>query len=130
MPITSFQYQQMLARTSAARREFQKPEKAVRRESDLHDDVIEECRRRSWIPIYSRMDRKTSNPLGTPDFIIATDDGRTLYLEAKSRTGKLSTAQRAALAWLKKNKQITGVIGSMADFYAIADQTKTHLEKP
>lgn len=123
MTISNFQFQQMLERTTRARGLIKEPEQAVEREKDLHDDIKDECRRRGWIPIFSRMDRKTSNPVGTPDFIIATHDGRTLYCECKSRTGKLSAAQRATIAWLLKNKQIVAVIGSMRDFYAVADNT-------
>jgi len=121
--ITQFQYREMLARTT--RGQIKEPEEAVEHERDLHEDIIAECRRREWIPIFSRMDRKTRNPVGTPDFIIATDFGVTLYIEAKSRTGKLSTHQRATLAWLQKNKQIVGVVGSMSDFYAIISDLQT-----
>lgn len=90
--------------------------KGVEQESDLHDEIIKECARRGWIPFHSRMDRPQTGNVGTPDFIIATDDGRTLYVECKRRKGKLTIAQQATLHWLLANKQIAFVVTSLDEF--------------
>lgn len=96
-------------------------ENAVEKESDLHGDIHEECRRRGWIPFTSSMAHKTRRKIGEPDFIIATNDGRTLYVECKSRTGKITPAQQATLHWLLHNKQIAFVVTSIEEFRRIVD---------
>lgn len=96
-------------------------EGAVEDESDLHADIKEECRKRGWIPFSGSMAHKTKRQIGEPDFIIATDDGRTLYVECKSRTGKITPSQQATLHWLLHNKQIAFVVTSIEEFRRIVD---------
>ena len=68
---------------------------AVERESDLHEAIFDECRRRCWIALHGSMAERTCRTLGEPDFVILADGGRVLFVECKSRTGKLSPAQFA-----------------------------------
>lgn len=42
-------------------------------ESKLHRQIIDECNRRGWLFIRSRMDRKTTTDKGVPDFIVLAD---------------------------------------------------------
>lgn len=98
-------------------------EGAVTDESDLHDDIKGECRLRGWIPFSGSMAHKTKRTVGEPDFIIATDDGRTLYVECKTRTGKITPAQQATLHWLLHNKQIAFVVTSIEEFRRIINDT-------
>lgn len=77
------------------------PEDAVERESDLHEQIIELCRERGFYPVHSRMDRRTSQALGVPDFIIALPGGKTLFLECKAKGRKATPEQNAAIAHLK-----------------------------
>lgn len=94
---------------------------AVADESDLHDDIKDDCRRRGWIPFSGSMAHKTKRKIGEPDFIIATDDGRTLYVECKSKSGKLTPPQQATLHWLLHNKQIAFVVTSIEEFRRLVD---------
>lgn len=121
MPISPFQFQEMLARTTRKRvqHDTSQPQLGTEREKDLHDEIIETCKARGWVIFHARTDCRTTYPLGTPDFIIATDDGRTLYVEAKARNGKLSPAQNAMLAWLRKNQQECYVVSSIEEFRQI-----------
>lgn len=92
-------------------------------ESDLHDQILAECRRRGWLAIHSRMDRKTTTACGTFDFIILTDIIRygdvsqtVLLVEAKTRTGKLTVAQQALHAHARKLGHTVHVVRSFDDF--------------
>ena len=89
---------------------------AVARESDLHEAIFDECRRRCWIALHGSMAERTCRTLGEPDFVILADGGRVLLVECKSRTGKLSPAQAA----LKHHAETLGhtvhVVRSLEDF--------------
>ena len=90
MGITTQQYAEMLARVNRCTvRERPMAEDAEPREADLQEKISEECRRRGWIFVRSRMDRRTTTACGTHDYMILGDGGRTWLIEAKSRTGKL-----------------------------------------
>lgn len=97
---------------------------SVSRESDLHAQIIEYCTDRRWVCFHSRMDRKQHANVGMPDFVIATDDGRTIYAEAKRRGGKLTPTQNATLHWLKRNGQIAGVVTSLEEFRNLTNETR------
>ena len=68
---------------------------AAGKEAELHQHIINELHRRRWLYIHSRMDRATTTAKGVPDFTIFKPGGDTLFLEAKTKTGKQSTEQRA-----------------------------------
>jgi hypothetical protein len=65
-------------------------------ESDLHDQITDYCLSRGWYFVHSRMDRRTTNAVGTPDFVIAGPDGVTFWIEAKRKGKKPTTEQLAA----------------------------------
>lgn len=88
----------------------------VDREGTLHEEIIEYCKNRRWVCFHSRMDRKQHANLGMPDFVVAKDDGQTIYAEAKRPGGKLTPAQRAILHWLQLNGQRAGVVTSLEEF--------------
>lgn len=127
--ISQHQYQEMLARTGAVKRVNEEIAKSVVREKDLHEEIINECARREWIAFHSRMDRRPTNQVGTPDFIIATNDGRTFYIECKRPGAKCTPAQNAMLAWLKKNQQKWAVVTSLQEFIEFVNQQTPYLTK-
>lgn len=88
-------------------------------ESDLHDQILAECRRRGWLAIHSRMDKRTTNRVGTPDFIIAMNNGQTLFIEVKAKGKKLSTEQAATMAWLLKLGHSPKLVYSLNEFMAL-----------
>jgi hypothetical protein len=87
-----------------------------RRESELHEQIFAECRRRGWYVVHSRMDMPSTNGVGTPDFIIAMDGGRTLWIEAKAKGRKCTPAQLAAEAWLLKLNHSVDAVWSFEEF--------------
>lgn len=82
-------------------------------ERTLHARILDHCRFFGWPVVHSRMDRPATSGVGTPDFVIAMHDGRTLWIEAKTATGKLTTEQAAWLAALRKNGHSAHVVRSL-----------------
>lgn len=119
MGISEFQLQQMLARMNRAKDPEVQP--CVERERGLHDEIIFACKQRGWLTIHSRMDMPSTVAVGCPDFVILADGGRTLLVEAKSRTGKLRPEQRAWLAWAEKLGHRAAVVRSIKEFLDFAD---------
>lgn len=98
MPISLSEYLGMKARLSnrfAKAPPFPPPSPACSSESELHDQISSECKRRGWYVVHSRLDRPTTTDIGCPDFIIAAQDGRTFWIECKTAKGKTKPAQAA-----------------------------------
>ncbi|MCW5552152.1 MAG: hypothetical protein KIS67_08285 [Verrucomicrobiae bacterium] len=88
----------------------------VVREASLHEEIFDECRRRGWIALHGSMAERTCRTLGEPDFVILADGGRVLFVECKSRSGKLSPAQAALKHHAAKLGHTVHVLRSMEDF--------------
>ena len=88
----------------------------VVREASLHEEIFDECRRRGWIALHGSMAERTCRTLGEPDFVILADGGRVLFVECKSRSGKLSPAQNALKFHAEKLGHTVHVVRSMEEF--------------
>ena len=88
----------------------------VEREAQLHEQIFTECRRRGWQVLHGSMSERTHRTLGEPDFTILADEGRVIFVEAKSRTGKLSPAQRDFKHHAEGNKHTIHVVRSLLEF--------------
>lgn len=88
----------------------------VSREADLHEAIFDECRRRCWIILHGSMAERTHRTLGEPDFVILADGGSVLFVECKSRTGKLSPAQAALKHHAEKLGHTVHVVRSLEEF--------------
>ncbi len=89
---------------------------AVNRESDLHNQIFNECRRRGWIALHGAMSERTHRNPGEWDFTIVADHGRVFFVECKTAAGKLSQEQRALIAWAEKLGHAVHVVRSMEEF--------------
>lgn len=94
------------------------------RESDLHEQILQYCKDRCWYVVHSRMDRRSTNAVGTPDFIIATNGGQTFWVEAKSKGKKPTKEQLAAKCWLEKLGHRTHIVWSMGEFIDLVEWIK------
>ena len=74
----------------------------VDKESDLHGDILADCRQRGWIALHGSMAQATGRTEGEPDFIILASRGRVFFIECKTRVGKLSPAQHAMAHFAEK----------------------------
>lgn len=93
-------------------------------ERDIHAQIEDECRRRGWYFVHARVDKPTTIGIGTPDFIIAREDGKTLWIEVKTSTGKMTPEQAATAAWLKKLGHKWAIVRSFDEFIAMTDGEK------
>ena len=89
------------------------------RESDLHDEILAECRRRGWAVVHSRMDKRATLTPGAPDFIIGADGGRTFWIEVKRPGGKLRPAQRDFAYLLSKNQHEPFLVTTWEEFLEV-----------
>lgn len=96
------------------------PDDAVSLESPLQEKIEEECRRRRWPFVRSRMDKATVFTFpGVPDFVIAADGGRVLWIECKSKTGKQTTDQIGFQMMLNRCGHLYYLIRSFQEFLGI-----------
>ena len=95
----------------------------VSREASLHEEIFAECRRRGWIALHGSMAERTCRTLGEPDFVILADGGRVLFVECKSRMGKLSPAQFALKHHAEKLGHTVHVVRSLEDFFGVVNVT-------
>jgi hypothetical protein len=91
----------------------------VAKESNLHSGIIAHCKSRGWIYFHGSMAHRTHRSVGEPDFIILADAGRVFFIEAKSKTGKLSPEQQGLIVWAKKLSHNVFVVRSMEEFMEI-----------
>lgn len=115
MSINSIQFAQMLARVEQNSGRVPVSDDPVTKESDLHQDIIDLCKRRGWFYVRSRMDRRTTQAVGVPDFIIAADGGKTIWIEAKAKGNKPSSEQLATITFLKAKGHVAAICYNMAD---------------
>jgi hypothetical protein len=87
-------------------------------EAELHESIRQECGRQGWLVFHGSMAHSTFRTEGEPDFVILAP-GHTLLIECKTRTGKLSTAQRAVHAWARNLGHTVYVVRSMEEFYSV-----------
>lgn len=92
------------------------------RESDLHADILNECKRRGWIAFHGSMAHKTFRTKGEADFCCLADGGRVLFVECKTSTGKLSPEQQGIMAWMSKLGHTFHVVRSFSDFLRICEE--------
>lgn len=134
MPITNDQYQEMLARTErrcAKAKPIREIDDAVEKESELQQQIRGFLRDKRWPFVWSPMYLRTSTGIGTVDFIVAAPKGRTLWVEAKSKTGKLKPEQIGFQMLLEANGHEHYVVRSYREFLeAINDTHDQHQNTP
>ncbi len=99
---------------------------AVSREAELHEQIFDACRQRGWIALHGSMAERSHRTLGEPDFTILADGGRVLFVECKTRTGKLSPAQAALKFHAEKLGHTIHVVRSLEDFISITSNDVRH----
>ncbi len=112
--ISTTDFHRMQARTM--RHQIVSGGDGVTDESKLHAEILDECNRRGWLVFHGSMAHRTYRTPGEPDFIVLADGGATILVEAKTRTGKLSTDQLGIMAWAKKLDHTIHVVRSLEQF--------------
>jgi len=91
----------------------------MERESDLHDAIIRDVKSRGWFFVHSAMHKATRQTVGTPDFIIAGDKGKTFWVEAKIENRKETPEQAGIGRWLKKFGHSYHVVRSLEEYLEV-----------
>lgn len=89
---------------------------AVLKESDLHDEIVDECKRLGWLAFHGSMAHRAMRTIGEPDFTILADRGRVFFIEAKSKTGKLRPEQIGLAMMAEKLGHKITVVRTLKDF--------------
>lgn len=118
--MTQEQVNAYLARQREGAHKLAATGKAVEREADLHDQILAECRRRGWIALHGRMDLASGRTIGEPDFVLMADNGRVLFIECKTKAGKIRPEQQALHAWAARLEHTVHVVRSLVEFMEIA----------
>jgi len=89
-------------------------------ESELHAEIRAECRRRGWICLGGSMAHRTRRVEGEPDFLIVTEylavPNGILFIECKTKVGKLTPAQLAFHAHAQKLGHYIHIVRSFVEF--------------
>ncbi len=88
----------------------------VEEESTLHDQILDECKKRGWLAFHGSMAHRTFRTPGEPDFIIMLNRGRWLAVECKDREGKVTVDQAGVIAWAAKLGHQIHVTKSLEEF--------------
>jgi len=119
------QYLEHEARLAARKPKPVSKGKPVDRESDLHESIMSYCNSQwpRWKFRHARMDRATTETLGTEDFTIFLPRNITLHFECKKKGGKLTDDQQI---WRKELSMLgheVHVIQSFEDFLNVIEKT-------
>lgn len=102
-------------------------------ESELHGQILEECRRRGWIALHGSMASPTKRTEGEPDFVIlgqweSTRNPVVFFIECKTKAGKLSPAQQAFRAHAAKLNHTVEVVRSFEQFLQVIGTGAVEME--
>jgi len=89
------------------------------RESEIHDQIIAECRVKGWYFIHSRTDKRTTTAIGVPDFVICLPNGVTWFIEVKRPKEKPKLAQMAVGVMLEHLGHHYAVVHSLSELLEI-----------
>lgn len=116
MRISTLQYQQMLERTQRNVKREVESINPVARESDLHDEIEKYCRQKAWICFHGSMAHRTMRTKGENDFHCLLPNGIVLFVECKTKTGKLTPEQLGLSLWMEKLGHKMHVVRSFKEF--------------
>ena len=88
-------------------------------EKNLHRQIESHLKELRWLYIHSRTDQPTTQAKGVPDFVCFPPQGRALFIECKTRVGKLSPEQRAFQFVAQLSGYRYEIVRSMQDFNSI-----------
>lgn len=87
-------------------------------EGELHAQIIQECKRRGWLPFHGSMAHKSRRTPGEADFTILVP-GSVIFIECKTRTGKQSPDQLAVSAMAARLGHTIHIVRSFPEFISL-----------
>lgn len=94
---------------SAARNRYERQQEKI-----LHDQLVEDIRRRGWLVVHCRTDKPATIRVGWPDMTVM-NKGRAAMLELKAAGGVLSQKQRECIAEIESNGTPVLVTSDLAE---------------
>lgn len=91
----------------------------VKLEKELQNYIVSYCVRNDWLYLRQRMDRKATSTIGQPDFIIFPGANKTLLVECKTASGRLSDAQAALFQKFEQRGYKVHLVRSYVAFFAL-----------
>lgn len=119
--MTEQQWRDYNARMNGIMRSPIKFHDCVENESDLHNAIIDFCKERGWIALHGSTAHRTYRTLGESDFCCVLPFGLVLFVECKTKTGKLTQEQQVMAAWLKRLGNEMHVVRSLQEFQQLCD---------
>ncbi len=99
----------------------QTPSDAAEIESDLHYEIIKECKARGWLYFHGSMAHATRRSIGEPDFTVLSNKGRVFFIECKARNGKMSPAQMGVALQADILGHKVHIVSSITQFLSIVE---------
>ena len=127
--ISQQQLRDMEARLYCKKRQPVSPT-AVEDESQLHNDIIDYCKSKGWLPLHGSMAHRTFRTEGEWDFTIVADNKRVFFIECKKRGGKVTTEQAGLIMHAARLGHAVYVISSMDDFRNVVEAKATGVDSP
>jgi hypothetical protein len=90
-------------------------------ERQMHKDIIGLLNNRGIYFVHSRMDKRTTNAVGTLDFYLCVK-GRFIALECKAMNGKLSPEQEKVIDHLIRNGATVVIVRDLGQVKIVLDQ--------
>lgn len=90
------------------------------REVELHNQILDYCRRRGWIALHGSTACATARTIGEFDFVVLADRGRVFLVEVKTAKGKLTPEQAGMHHWAARLGHQPKVVRSLREFEELA----------
>lgn len=107
----------------------QSPQAASRSEADLHDKISKHCRENGWVCFHGSMAHRAMRTIGENDFHCLLPGGIVLFVECKTKTGKLSPEQLGMKMWMEKLGHKMHVIRTLEEFVALCQLSMSGRQK-
>jgi len=82
-----------------------------REENRMHEQYSGWLRRNGLLYLHASPNKRSTLPVGWPDFTVFGAGAKTLFVEFKTKRGKLSDDQKAVMADLTRFGHVAGVLG-------------------
>ena len=117
MPVSHSEFLAMQERCARGQRKSTPPiTGGESKESNLHEKIIEECKRNGWIYLHGSMAHRSMRTLGETDFHCLLPRGVILHIECKTASGKLSPEQLAMKVFMEHLGHSYHIVRSFIEF--------------
>lgn len=96
---------------------------AANDERELHNEILEHCKLNGFLAFHGSMAHRTFRTAGECDFHLLLPGGLVLFIECKTKNGKLSTDQLGVKMWMEKLGHTYHVVRSYSEFVALVEAT-------